>query len=73
MKISYDAQADTLYIRFQEGRAAKTKKVAEGLLIDLDEKGKLYGIEIVGAKHRIPLRELGQISFDLPIAEPGPA
>jgi len=50
MKINYDPQADALYIKFQEGESARTKRMAEGILIDLDEKGLLYGIEVLGAK-----------------------
>jgi uncharacterized protein YuzE len=41
MKISYDPKADALYIQFQEGKVGKTKKVEEGILIDLDDSGKI--------------------------------
>lgn len=75
MKISYDARADALYIKFQEGVASRTRKVEEGLLVDQDENGRLYGIEIIGMKGRIPIPELGKIILDFPIAgtEPAPA
>ncbi|HEU5394902.1 MAG TPA: DUF2283 domain-containing protein [Candidatus Methylomirabilis sp.] len=71
MKINYDPQADALYIKFQEGESARTKKVAEGIMVDLDEKGLLYGIEILGAKERMPLLDLGRVQADLPLAEGG--
>ena len=71
MKITYDPQADALYIKFQEGESARTKKVAEGILIDLDEKGLLYGIEILGTKERLPLLDLARVKADLPLAEGG--
>lgn len=48
MNISYDKDADYLYIQFQQGKVKKTKKIEEGILLDLDEQGRLYGIEIVG-------------------------
>ncbi len=75
MKISYDAKADALYIKFQEGGANRTRKVEEGMLVDLDENRRLYGIEIIGMKGRIPIPELGKIILDFPIAgnEPAPA
>ncbi len=75
MKISYDAKADALYIKFQEGTASRTRKVEEGMLVDLDEKSRLYGIEIIGMKGRIPIPELGRIILDFPAAgsEPAPA
>ena len=71
MKINYDPEADALYIKFQEGESARTKKVAEGILIDLDEKGLLYGIEILGTKERLPLLDLARVKADLPLAEGG--
>jgi uncharacterized protein YuzE len=52
MKISYDPKADALYIQFQEGKVGKTKKVEEGILIDLDNSGKSFGIEIIGLVRR---------------------
>jgi uncharacterized protein YuzE len=75
MKISYDAKADALYIKFQEGVASRTRKVEEGMLVDLDQNGRLYGIEIIGMRGRIPIPELGKIILDFPIAgaEPAPA
>ncbi len=75
MKISYDAKADALYIKFQDGTASRTRKVEEGMLVDLDENGRLYGIEIIGMRGRIPIPELGKIILDFPIAgsEPAPA
>jgi len=71
MKISYDPKADTLYIQFQEGTVGKTKKVEEGILIDLDNSGKIFGIEIIGLSERMSIKDLGQISFDLPLAKVG--
>jgi uncharacterized protein YuzE len=73
MKISYDAKADALYIKFQEGNAARTRKVEEGLLVDVDENGRLFGIEILGMKGRIPIPELSRIILDLPLTGTEPA
>ena len=69
MKISYDPHADALYIQFQEGRAGRTRKVEEGILIDLDDSGRVFGIEIIGLSERMSIKELGQISLDLPLAK----
>jgi len=73
MKISYDAKADALYIKFQDGTAVRTRKVEDGLLVDVDEHGRLYGIEIIGMKGRIPIPELGRITLDLPVTGVEPA
>jgi uncharacterized protein YuzE len=73
VKISYDPKADALYIKFQEGSAARTRKVEEGMLVDVDGGGRLVGIEIIGMKGRIPIPELGRIILDLPLGGPEPA
>ena len=73
MKISYDPKADALYIKFQDGSTARTRKVEEGMLIDLDGGGSLVGIEIIGMKGRIPIADLGRLILDLPRSGPEPA
>ena len=73
MKISYDAKADALYIKFQDGSVARTRKVEEGMLVDVDANGRLFGIEIIGMKGRIPIPELARIILDLPLGGTEPA
>jgi uncharacterized protein YuzE len=73
VKISYDPKADALYIKFQEGNARRTRKVEEGMLVDVDEGGRLFGIEIIGMKGRIPIPEVGRIILDLPLSGTEPA
>jgi uncharacterized protein YuzE len=74
MRINYDPRADALYLRFQDGRARRTKVVEDGVLVDLDETGRLYGIEIIGMKGRIPIPELGKILVAFPnTGSPAPA
>ncbi|PWB50032.1 MAG: DUF2283 domain-containing protein [Candidatus Methanoperedenaceae archaeon] len=68
MNISYDKDADCLYIQFQPGKVHKTKKIEEGILVDLDEEGKIYGIEIIGVSERMSIASFGKISIDMPIA-----
>jgi uncharacterized protein YuzE len=51
MTISYDSEADALYIRFIE-TIVTTKHVAEGIAIDYDSDGRIAGIEILDAVKR---------------------
>jgi hypothetical protein len=41
MKISYDPKADALYIKFQDGSVARTRKVEEGMLVDVARRPSL--------------------------------
>jgi len=57
MKITYDAEADALYIRFLE-TTVTTKHLAEGLAADYDAEGHLAGIEILDALKRLGDRDV---------------
>lgn len=55
MKFEYDHLRDLLYIYFGKPgtKVAKTLTVTPGVHIDIDEKGKLLGIEIIDASEFI--------------------
>ncbi len=57
MFITYDSQADALYIRFsqKEGSQVITKRIDEDIALDFEEGEKLHGIEILAASHRLDL------------------
>lgn len=58
MKTQYDKQANAFYIKFSNGKTsvAKTVKLNNFLLVDMDKKGKIYGIEILNASTHIPVK-----------------
>ncbi len=62
MEISYDREADAMYIQFRKGEFAKNKKVDDLTILDLDEKGNILGIEILDASKRIPKESLSQVN-----------
>lgn len=51
---TYDPEADALYVYFlpKGTEVAETREVAVGIMHDLDEFGRLIGIEVVGAQKR---------------------
>lgn len=51
MKITYDAEMDTLYIQFLE-TTVTTEHLAEGISADYDAEGRLAGIKILDALKR---------------------
>jgi len=69
MKIEYDGEIDALYIRLQEKCVAKTIEIEEGLNIDLDENGRLIGLEILDATERYSLADVFNISTENLILE----
>jgi uncharacterized protein YuzE len=64
MKIEYDKEVDALYIRLQEKYVARTVEVEEGLNLDLDENGKLIGLEVLDATERYSLADIFNISTE---------
>jgi len=67
MKISYDKMADALYIYLRKGKVAKTIKVTSRLLIDVDKKGNVLGIEMLDVSRQIPKKEIGVVSTEMPV------
>ena len=64
MKIEYDNQVDAIYIRLQEKYVTRTVEIEDGLNIDLDENGKLIGLEVLDATVRYTLTDLFNISTE---------
>ena len=68
MEISLDWQADALYIKFQEGKFARNKRVDDDTIIDLDAKGRLLGIEILNVTKKVPAKDLSGVRVKLPLS-----
>lgn len=69
MKIEYDREVDALYVRLQEKYVHKTLEIEDGLNIDLDENGKLIGVEILDATQRYSLADVFNVSTENLILE----
>ena len=67
MEISLDLKADAVYIKFQEGKFAKNKRIDDDTIIDLDSKGGLLGIEILNVTKKVPVKDLAGVSVKLPL------
>ena len=58
MEISYDKQANAVYLELRKGKFAKNKKLDDLTILDLDRKGNVLGIELLDARKRIPVRTI---------------
>ncbi|MDP6571275.1 MAG: DUF2283 domain-containing protein [Patescibacteria group bacterium] len=68
MNISYDNQADAMYIKLKEGNFGINREVSEGVVLDLSDKKELLGIEILDASKRFDLAdEFGRITVEMPM------
>jgi uncharacterized protein YuzE len=64
MKITYDPEADALYIQLRAVEAKDSLDVEEGVTVDLDRDGHTIGIEILDASKRLTPEELTSVSYE---------
>ena len=53
MKVSYDAETDTLVIVFREAVVAESDEEKPGFILDYDEDGEMVAVEVLDASRRI--------------------
>ena len=53
MNIRYDKKQNALYIDLAKGTYEKSKKITDSIMVDMDKKGKVLGIEILDATENI--------------------
>ena len=59
MKISYDTKYDVLYIKFIDEEAqVSTRNLTDDFAIDLDQTGRVVGLEILSASAHIDVDRL---------------
>jgi len=62
MKITFDKEADALYIEFSNAEFDSNKKIDDETIIDLDKQGNIIGIELLSVSKRIPKDFLSDVS-----------
>ena len=67
MRINYDPEANTLYIRFKEDKIEESDEIKEGIIIDYDVNSNPVAIEFLNAS-RI-LADNPEVRVELPRAK----
>jgi len=49
LKVNYDQESDTLYLVTKKGAEEEHVELAPGVNIELDQNGKVIGVEILNA------------------------
>ena len=47
--VEYDPSCNALYVRIRKGKVAESEPVSDNVIIDLDDKDRILGIEILGS------------------------
>ena len=58
MKLHYDRETDSLYIDLNARPSVDSREIQDGLVIDLDDKGQIVGIDIQHASEVLDLATL---------------
>lgn len=53
MNINYDKVADAVYMTLRKGKVSKTVEMEDRLIVDVDKKGNILGIEILDAGNQL--------------------
>ena len=46
--LEYDASSNALYIRLKRGKVAETEPISDNLILDLNKKREIIGVEVLG-------------------------
>jgi uncharacterized protein YuzE len=70
MRITYDPDADVLYIELRSGTPDDSVDIEDGVTADLDAAGHLLGIELLDARERLGRDALASVALEqLPLAQ----
>ena len=64
MKIYYDNEADSAYIRLSEKKPTGVIEVSDFINLDTNEQGEVIGIEILNASKKIKINSLFNFKID---------
>jgi len=64
MKLKVDHEADALYLSLSDAPASESEEVAPGIIVDLDENGRVVGIEMLHVSQRAASGDLNKLLFE---------
>jgi uncharacterized protein YuzE len=67
MRITYDTEADALYISLHEGDFARNREVEPGVVLDIGLNDELLGIEILDASSKLNISDITRVSIEMPL------
>jgi len=53
IRVEYDSKADAMYIWLRKARYEISEELAENVIMDLDKRGRIIGIEILDASKNL--------------------
>jgi uncharacterized protein YuzE len=53
VQVKYDKKVDAMYICLRKAKYDISEELAENVILDLDKKGRIIGIEVLGASKNL--------------------
>ena len=67
MQLTYDTEADAMYIKFKEGNFVRNKEIEEGIILDIGKNNCILGIEILEVSSRFSPEEIAEVDIKMPL------
>ncbi len=64
MKITYDSEADAMYVKLSNEKFSKTRVIDKNTILNLDQNGNVIGIEILFVSKHLPKNFYSNISVE---------
>jgi uncharacterized protein YuzE len=65
MRMTWDKEADALYIRFDEAKIVESEEVSDGIILDFDASGRMVGSEMLDVRRRFPNADLSRVDVEM--------
>ncbi len=65
MRVRFEQEADALHVRIDESPVFESEEIRPGVVLDLDQRGEVIGLEMLRVSQRLPTAELKHMEFDL--------
>jgi len=65
MRMTWDKEADALYIRFDDAKIVESEEVSDGIILDFDASGGVVGLEMLDVRQRFPDADLSRVDVEL--------
>jgi uncharacterized protein YuzE len=62
LKVQYDKEQDILYLAFRDGFSHEVMESAPNIILELNEKKEIMGLEIWNAKKTRPLEQVARVA-----------
>jgi uncharacterized protein YuzE len=61
MKVTFDKVADAIYFSLREGKVVRTTSISNAINIDIDEAGRVLGIEVLDVTNQFETDNIAEI------------